>query len=167
MAVRFLGHKQHAIVDDEVDIDPAWEMATTVMVLNSGLRYLIGVGGSLTNIGDILALSAATPALNTAAQLSTLRNANVFYCIDIQLSSLLLGNAGGTAILEYADDSGITVNVVQVCQGTNSISGVLSLVNTGTVMLSGTIPAGKYRRIRTTSTGTASFTARGSQQVLL
>lgn len=112
--------------------------------------------------------SVTTPSLNTAAQISTTRDCEVHYSVDVQISSLLLGSAQGAVFLEYADDSGFTVNVVTAHSGTNSTSGLLNLVNTGTVTLIAIVPAAKFRRIRTqTVTGTVAFTSRQGQEVLL
>jgi len=80
---------------------------------------------------------------------------------------VVLGNASLTATLQYADNSGMSTNLVTVCSGRNSIAGVLSLTNINTVMLSGVIPAGKYRRIVTAVTGTGTPTAQPGQQIEL
>lgn len=109
-----------------------------------------------------------TITLNSAAQLSTTRDAFVSYPIDISVSSLLFGSASGSVFLEYADNSGMTTNLVSLPQGINATSGVLNISNIGTVSVSGIIPAGKYRRVRTnTNSGTVTFTSRPGQEVLL
>lgn len=114
------------------------------------------------------AYSNPTPTLNSAAQLSTTRDCEVSYPVDIQVSSLLLGNAQGTVTLQYADNSGMSTNLVNLCSGTNSVAGVLNTVNIGTVMLCGRVPSGKFRRIvSTVNSGTVSFSARQGQEVLL
>lgn len=116
------------------------------------------------------AASYAVPSrsLNSAFQISTSRDAQVVYTVDIQVSSLLLGNAQGTVVLQYADNSGMSTNLVALPGGTNATSGVLNVVNTGTVTLAGRIPAGKYVRLATTTnSGTVAFAFRAAQEVLL
>ena len=116
------------------------------------------------------ARSYTNPArtLNTAFQISTTRDADVSYAVDVQIQSLLLGAAQGTTTLQYADNSGMSTNLVTVISGTNRTSGVLNLDNTGTVALTGKIPAGKFVRLLTaTNTGTVVFTFRTAQEVLL
>ncbi len=84
----------------------------------------------------------------------------------------LTSGQSGTAILEYADDSGFTTNVKTVSRVTNSNSGTLTvglaLTQVGGSPLSGMIPAGKYARIRTVNnTGTPSYTLTNSYEVLV
>jgi hypothetical protein len=118
--------------------------------------------------GGVPVYSNPTRALNTAVQLSTTRDAQVSYAVDVQVSSLLLGAAQGTTTLQYADNAGMSTNLVNVMSGTNRTSGVLNVVNVGTVTLTGRIPAGKYVRILTNvDSGTVSFTSRQGQEVLL
>lgn len=109
-----------------------------------------------------------TVSLNTAAQLSTTRDVLVSYPIEVANSSLLLGAASGSLYLEYADNSAFTTNVVTFGPFTSAISGVLSLINTGPTTVTGVIPAGKYRRVRSvTNSGTVTFTPRAGQEVQL
>lgn len=111
--------------------------------------------------------SYPTPALNTAVQLSTTRDADVSYNVDVAITSLLVATTG-TVYLEYADNAAMTTNLVTVASGLNSVGGVLNITNTATVALVGRIPAGKYRRIRTqVVSGSPTFTARPGQEVLL
>lgn len=125
-----------------------------------------GSYGSLTGLPS-KSYSNPTRALNTAVQLSATREAQVSYPVDVRVQSLLLGNAQGTVTLQYADNSGMSTNLVSLMSGTNSTSGVLNLDNTGTVTLVGTIPAAKFVRIATAvNAGTATFTSRQGQEVL-
>lgn len=113
------------------------------------------------------AYSNPTPALNTAAQLSITRDADVSYNVDVAITSLLIATTGAV-FLEYADNAAMTTNVVIVASGVNSVGGVLNITNTATVALVGRIPAGKYRRIRTQNvSGIPTFTSRQGQEVLL
>lgn len=117
-------------------------------------------------------LSHPTPTLNSGAVLSTTRDALVNYCVDISATLSLLAGQRGTVFLEYADDSGFTTNLKEVSRFSNGNTGALALglnlTQTVTGTVSGLIPAGKYRRLRTNNdTGSPSFVARPSQEVLL
>lgn len=113
--------------------------------------------------------SFASPArsLNSAFQISATRDASVTYTVDISVTSLLLAGASGRVYLEYADDAGMTANVVTVNSSPNATGGVLNVTNLGSGNVSGWIPAGKYARIRTVNvSATPTFTFQGSQEVL-
>lgn len=107
--------------------------------------------------------------ITTAAQLSTTRDAEVSYDIDATVTISLLAGQSVTATLRYADNSGMSTNVVTVSSQTTSNGGVLNLTTTNTLKLSGWIPAGKYRQVTfsTTGTGTATPSAiKAGQEVL-
>jgi hypothetical protein len=107
-------------------------------------------------------------ALNTAFQISTTRDAEVVYGVDIAINLTLLVTTQGTAFLEYADNSAMSTNLVTVSSSTAMLGGVLNVQNTQTATLVGRIPAGKYVRIRTQIvSGTPIFTVRQGQEVLL
>lgn len=113
------------------------------------------------------AYSYPTRALNTAVQLSATRDAEVDYPVDVAITSLLTATAG-IVFLEYADNVAMTTNLVNVMSGQSAVGGVLNITNTGTVLLHGRIPAGKYVRIRTAIvSGAPSFASRQGAEVLL
>lgn len=125
--------------------------------------------GRITAIanGDASSFTTTTVTLNTASQISTTRDAFVMYPVNVGVSSLLLGAASGDLYLEYADNSGMSTNLVTYGPFRSSTSGVLSLVNTGCVTVSGIIPGGKYHRVRSnTTSGTVSYTPQPGQVVL-
>lgn len=118
--------------------------------------------------------STSTPAraLNTAFQISASQDAIVSYGVDIAATLTLTGGATGTVTLQYADNSGMSTNLVTVQSTANGNTGTLtiglSLTQTSTGSLSGFIPAGKYVRLATANTvGTPSFTMRTAQETLL
>lgn len=125
-------------------------------------------------VGVLLAarsFSYPTRSLNTAFQPSTSRDCFVSYSVDIACTLSLTTGQSGSVILEYADDSGITTNVKTVQSTANANTGTLAiglaLTQTATASLTGIIPTGKYVRLRTVNTtGTPTFTYRGSQEVL-
>lgn len=111
-------------------------------------------------------------SLNTAFQISSTQNAVVSYSVDIACTISLTSGQSGTAYLRYADDSGMTTNVKEVCRTANANTGSLTiglnLTQTATGTLSGMIPAGKYAKIVTSNdTGTPTFTMRNSQEVTI
>lgn len=116
--------------------------------------------------------SAPTRSLNTAYQISTSRDASVSYSVDIAATISLTTGQSGMVVIEYADNSGISTNVVEVGRFVNGNAGSLTiglnLTQTNTAQISGLIPASKYVRIRTVNTtGTPTFTYRSGQEVLL
>lgn len=120
------------------------------------------------------ALTFNNPArtLNTAFQISTTQNTFVTYSVDTTCVMSLTSGQSGTAVLEYADDSGFTTNVKTACKPTQANSGTLTiglaLTQINGVVLHGIIPAGKYVRIRTiNNTGTPTFVLQNSQEVLM
>lgn len=86
--------------------------------------------------------------LTTATRLSTTRRARVNYSLKAALSITLLAGQSVTAILEHADDSGFTTNVVTEDTADAANSGLLGLSQTQQLKLIGEIPANKYRRVR-------------------
>jgi hypothetical protein len=110
---------------------------------------------------------AATRPLNTAYQVSTTRNANVTYAVDVTVTALLIAGTRGTVTLQYADNAAMTTDVVNLLSGTSSIGGVLNVSAIQTVFVSGWVPAGKYVRLLTANTvGTPTFAYSGGNETL-
>lgn len=115
--------------------------------------------------------SAAVRALNTAFQVSTLSDAIVSYAVDVAVSISLAVGQAGQVILEYADNSAMTTNLVVVNSCTSGNTGLLtlglSLTNTQTGTLSGVIPKNKFAMIKTVNVvGAPTFTFRSGQEVV-
>jgi hypothetical protein len=115
--------------------------------------------------------SFSTPTFNsatTATQLSTTRDANVQYVFDAAMTTLLT-TQGITATLRYADNSGMSTNVVTVSSNTINTGGILSLTINNSLQLSGIIPAGKYRQVTFSTSGgaTAPSALASGQEVLI
>lgn len=106
-------------------------------------------------------------ALNTAYQVSATQDAQVTYTVDISVTSLLLVGSSGRVYLEYADNSGMTTNLVTVNSSPNATGGVLNVTNLGSGNVTGWVPAGKWARIRTAAvSGAPTFTFVGSFEAL-
>lgn len=131
-------------------------------------QYIRGDGSLATLPSSTRTFTNPARTLNTAFQISTTQDAQVHYAVDITVGALVLGGQSGRVILEYADNIGMTTNVITVNTGGNSTSGVLNITNLGTVSLSGMIPSGKYVRLRTVNvTGTPTYTFQNAQEILL
>jgi len=102
-------------------------------------------------------LSASTPsrAIGTAFQPSSTKVTNCTYSVNIQCSSLLLGNASGK--IELLSDAANPPTTVRATVA-QSISGVLSLVNGNTQPLAYKVPIGHYVLLKsTTASGTVAY----------
>jgi hypothetical protein len=149
------------------------------MVTNNSCNFALGnVNETLTMTGSgIMAFrgrsqSAATRSLNTAFQVSTTRDSEVRYSVDISCTSTLLGGQAGTVVLEVATNSGFTTGVQTLSQFINSNSVSLAIAITvtqiNTACVTGYVPAGYWVRLRTVNTtGTPTFTYTQGQEVLL
>lgn len=116
--------------------------------------------------------SYSTPTFSgstAATKLSATRDAAVSYDYDATIAISVLAGQSITATLKYADDSGMTTNVVTVSSQIASNSGVLGLSQTNTLKVAGRIPANKYRQVTFSVTGsaTAPSTLKAGQEVLL
>lgn len=116
--------------------------------------------------------ASVSRSLNSVFQPSTTRDVGVSYSVDVACTLSLTTGATGTVFLEYADDSGFTTSVVEVCRFVNGNTGTLTvglnLTQNVTGSLSGFIPTGKFVRLRTANTvGTPTFNYRSGQEVFL
>lgn len=107
--------------------------------------------------------------ITTAAQLSTTRDAEVFYDIDATVVISLLAGQSVTATLTYADNSGMSTNPVVVSSQGIANSGVLGLTQINTLKLAGLIPANKFRKVTFATTNSAATPAalKAGQEVLV
>lgn len=111
-------------------------------------------------------------SLSTAFQISATRDAQVAYSIRIANVLTLSGGAANDIVLQYADNSGFTTNVVEASRAGNSNTGGLvvglTLNDAICVPIMGIIPAGKYvRLVPANVTGTPTNTVVRSQEVLI
>lgn len=149
------------------------------LIITEILNHALSQSYSMTE-GDVLLFSIAARSqgtrsfanpsrtLNSAFQISTTRDAEVSYAVDIACASTLVAGQKGKVTLQYADDSGFTTNVVSLTESETGTGALLGLATNNTSALPGIIPAGKYVRLATTNVvGTPTFTFRRSQEVLL
>ncbi len=128
---------------------------------------LDGLSAPLSNIfASDIPFSNAT----TANKLSTTRAAYCSYEFDAVVPFSLLGGSSVTATLQYADDSGMSINLVTLKKMKSATSGLVSGASqTNTLSVYGLVPANKYRKVTLSATGNASTpsTISSSQEVLI
>lgn len=113
----------------------------------------------------------ATAAAANGWQISSTRDADVSYSTTIGTSVSLSGNSTGYVVLEIAATNSTTASdwkeISRVSSGQSGTLVVgLVLNQTGGGVVTGTVPAGWYCRIRSVNTsGTPTYTANGQQEV--
>lgn len=110
-------------------------------------------------------------SLNTCFQVSSTRSSFVNYAVDIAATLSLTSGQSGTVTMNTYSDSGCTTGTQKINEFTNGNTGSLTiglnLTQNVTGTITGFIPAGKYVKLVTTNnTGTPTFTAKSSQEVL-
>jgi len=122
--------------------------------------------------------NAVMPTVQTVAaagngdRLSLFRDAHVNYSVTIDTSISLSGNSSGYAVLEIAPTNSTTAtDWKEISRVTNGQSGGLvvglTLNQSGGGCLTGTVPAGYFRRIRRVNVaGTPVYTVNGGQETL-
>lgn len=141
----------------------------------------VGTAGSYSGVttdaqgrvsaGTVRSQSAATRALNTGFQISTTRDAQVQYAVQMTITASITGGQDGDVFLDIASDSGFTTNLqsldVSPCSQTYTLAIALQGVQKCAGTVRGYVPAGYYARIRTVSnTGSPAFSYRLGQEVL-
>jgi hypothetical protein len=116
-----------------------------------------------------LQANASVHLFNTGFQVSTTRNCFVFYSVEIAAVLSLAAGQTCTIYLEIASDSGFTTNLQELgrctCGTSGSLTIGLNITNTNGGCVSGFVPMGYYIRLRTS--GTATYTYRSGQEILL
>lgn len=115
--------------------------------------------------------STTTGTGATGFQVSSSHDARVNYSLSTSTTATIGGASTATAILEIAPTNSATagdwVEIARVSNGqTITLAIVLQSIQTTSGVLSGTVPAGYYAKIRTITSGTASVTYSSGQEVL-
>ena len=141
----------------------------------NGKQATLSAGTNITIVGNTISATTSASTYQTATfansttatQISTTKESYVQYAYDATVTISLLAGQSVTAILEYADNSGMSTNLVTLDAAVTSNSGVLNLTQTNTLKVSGFVPPAKYRRVRFVTSGTgvsAPSTIKSSQE---
>lgn len=139
---------------------------------DSGLTFADSDYSFLFPVVNNRSFSTPSLAVNTSRQPSTSQDTLVNASIDITSTISLTTGQTGKVSLQYADNTGFSINVVTVQSATNGNTGSLTiglnLSQVYTAALTGIVPAGKYYRLLTTNTtGTPTYGTPVIQEVLL
>lgn len=132
-------------------------------------RVTAGTSQSVNNAPTVPLVTTAAAANGT--QVSATQTALVSYSVTTSSTSTIAGASSVVAVLEICSTNSataanwLTIATVQNGQ-TLSLAVALQAVQTLSQALSGVVPAGYYRRIRYTVTGTGSATFASGQEVL-
>lgn len=131
-----------------------------------------GSYNDLTNRPAARSQASATRALNSPFQISTTRDAQVAYSVEIAAVLSLSVGQQGAVVLEMASNIGFTTDVQELGRFVNGNTGTLSVGFSLTQNVAGTVigyvPAGRFVRLRTVNlSGTPVFNYRTGQEVLL
>lgn len=104
--------------------------------------------------------------------LDAARDVQVSYFVDTSITTSIGGTSSLTLFLEIADTNSVTAGnwtAIDKSSNGNTITLAIALqsIQPQTLKLNGTIPAGKYVRIRSAGAGTSSATYGGGQEVKL
>lgn len=150
--------------------DPTWIISASDVIFGGFSPFYPAEIIALQAAIQPRAYSVPTFASSTSAtKLSTGRDAEVSYDYDATANISLLAGQSVTATLKYADNSGMSTNVVTVSSQQTGNSGVLGLTNVNTLKVSGSIPAGKFRQVTFAVTGGAAAPSaiKAGQEVLV
>jgi hypothetical protein len=148
---------------------------TSVGVTSSTLTV---TGSPVTTSGSITVNTVArsfaypTRALSTCFQISSTRDAQVTYGVDISTTVTLGGSPQGTVFLRTYTNNTCTTGQQTIISSTagqpTTLSVTVGQTMIGTANLSGMIPAGTWVQIETqNNSGTPTFTTRQGEEVLL
>lgn len=172
----------NAITWNDASEKPAWAFVyDTIAQEQIYVKNKYAGDNIVADEAAITALQASSPSvpsystptfssITTATVLSSTRKSQVNYDIDASVSISLLAGQSVTAILTYADNSGMSTNPVVVSSQTTTNSGVLGLTQSNTLKISGMIPPNKYRKVTFSVTGTGVVTPttlKAGQEILL
>lgn len=129
---------------------------------------------AVSGVAQILnkpAMSFSNPTFSsctTSTQLSATRPCQVYYNFPTSMSSIL-GSLSVTATLQYADDVGMSINLVNLNSDSQGCSGLLNLTLVGRLQVQGMIPPGKFRRVVFSQSGgvTVPSTLSSGQEILI
>lgn len=157
-------------VDNTSDLNKPVSTATQT-ALNGKFNTPTGtVAQYVAGDGSTASRSTSTPSrtVGTAFQVSTTRDAIVFYSIPATSNATLVAGSQVSATFRYADNSGMSTNVVTLPGDQFGIASGLLVSGIGSLKMMGIIPAGKWVQITTTNiAGTPTLGSMTAQEILL
>lgn len=143
---------------------------TGIVVTGSYPNFTVSLAPKTINNNPGRTLVTTAAAAN-GFQISSTKDAEVSYSVDINTSVSLSGNSSGYVVLEICPtNSAVAANWIEVSRVTSGQSGTLVvglvLNQVGGAATPATVPAGYYARIRSVNvSGTPTYNVRGQQEV--
>jgi hypothetical protein len=124
----------------------------------------------VTNTAPYIAPSfnnAPSITLNSSSQISTTKNCRCTYSVTVTTAvSLLTGTSSGQAFLEISANNSTWTEINRAGNtSTLTVAITVSVGATNSYNLQGDVPAGYYRRIRTTTSGGGAVAYNSGQEV--
>lgn len=177
MAIKFKGHTQHIVCDDEADIDSAWDMGSDIYVVNSNKHYKMCSGGVCMPLmgaptqSILTGISVVTSTSGGGTQISATKYSSVNATIQDSITTSVGGTSTSTVIAEIcATDSSTAGDWIETGRGGDSQTITLAIAlqsaQPGYRQICLDLPAGWYFRLRETGVGTHSASFISGQKTI-
>lgn len=148
------------------DVDSSCLFAVVIQKLKTMQAAINALGGGSRTF------NYPSRALNSCFQISSTKDSDFHYKVDVTNALSLTTGAQGTVTATSYTNSGCTTGTQAIADGTSSQTGTLvvglALNQTASISLDGTLPSGKWIKITTANTvGTPSFTIRAVQSEVI
>lgn len=168
MSIQFCGHKLHYTVDTESDIDTTWIPGAHIYVINSNKHYLMSGSSNYIQIPSSGLVRTTTPDTislvstgATGAQVDLAKDSTVRYNVSTSTTSTIGGPGTSIVALKICstnnatEGSWTTVATLENDQ-TITLAVILNSLQTVKGQLCADVPAGWYRKLVNSGTGTHS-----------
>lgn len=116
----------------------------------------------------VLSFNKPSRSVNTAFRPSETRDCFVAYAVNVTTVAALLSGARARLTLQYADNSAMTTNLVNVMVVEGGTGSGLVVTSYHTLLVAGIIPSGKYVRLVTENVqGSPTYGIVQTQEVIL
>ncbi len=153
-------------------VRPAFSAGTGISIVSGVITNTYSPAALSFNNSPSLTIQTVAAAAN-GTQISSTRNANVWYSVTLVSTATIAGSASGYVVLEIcptnSSTAGAWIEIGRVPNGQAvSLAVTLQSVSTGGGQLGGIVPAGYYRRLRSVNvSGTPTYTYNSGQEVQL
>jgi hypothetical protein len=153
-------------------VRPAFSAGAGISIASGVITNTYSPPALSVNNSPSITIQTVAAAAN-GNQISASRNSAVHYSVTMVSTATIAGSASGYVVLEICPTNSTTagdwIEIGRVANGQAvSLAVVLQSVSTGGGELSGIVPAGYYRRIRSVNaSGTPSYTYNSGQEVQL